>query len=196
MWGNRRRHTMLAEKFLELPQPTVAKKMASKCVGGMRKDKDSHLVGWPEPLRSPRSVSASRCGWSGGYRDVGGGYVHSSSTEKEGGSTEVNYTGVTNHVETRQHNPLWSMTNLTTRCSVYEATLIAAHRTECFDNWRVISNRNRDLLALQGYGSGFSSSGKRDTRRESSYEYHCLHQALLRPVQCNQAGIGQGQPRL
>ena len=64
--------------------------------------------------------------------------MHSSSTGKEGDSTEANYTGVTNHVETRQHNPLWSMTNLTTRCSVYEATLIAAHRTECFDNWRVV----------------------------------------------------------
>ena len=149
---------MPAEKFLELPQPTVAKKMASKCVGGMRKDKDSHLVGWPEPLRSPRSVSASRCGWSGGYRDVGGGYVHSSSTEKEGGSTEVNYTGVTNHVETRGHKVLWSLTNLTTRCSVYEATLIAAHRTECFDNWRVISSREEELPAHSGSGLDLGKS--------------------------------------
>lgn len=67
--------------------------------------------------------------------------MHSSSTGKEDDSTEVNYMGVTNHVETRQHNLLWSLTNLTTRCSVYEATLIAAHRTECFDILRVISSR-------------------------------------------------------
>ena len=158
MWGNRRRHPTPTEKFLELSRPAVAKKMASKCVGAVREDEGSHLVGWPGPLRSPRSGPVGRCGRSGGYRGVGGGYVHSSSTGKEGDSTEVNYTGVTNHVETRQHNPLWSMTNLTTRCSVYEATLIAAHRTECFDNWRVISSREEELPAHSGSGLDLGKS--------------------------------------
>lgn len=118
----------------------------------------SHLVG---VARAP-PLSAKRPGelvWMfRGYRGVGGGCVHSSSTGKEGDSTEVNYTGVTNHVETRGHKVLWSLTNLTTRCSVYEATLIAAHRTECFDNWRVISSREEELPAHSGSGLDLGKS--------------------------------------
>lgn len=158
VWGKRANHPTLAEEFLEFAEEAVAKKMASKSVGGAREDGGSHLVGWPGLLRSPRSGPVSWCGCSGGYRGVGGGCVHSSSTGKEGDSTEVNYTGVTNHVETRGHKVLWSLTNLTTRCSVYEATLIAAHRTECFDNWRVISSREEELPAHSGPGLDLGKS--------------------------------------